>query len=133
MDKIKLAILDDNPLYLYSFADVLSLLDEFEIIISVSSLKELFESLADAKPDIIIADYEIWSSDDGSRYIGMMALYPEISVLLMSFHHPTQLAHFQKIHAKSTFLSKGEDLAIIANKLVYISNYCDFQSRDDIR
>lgn len=133
MEKIKLAILDDNPLYLYAFADVLSLLEEFEVLNSVSSLKELFESLADAKPDIIIADYEIWSSDDGSRYIGLMALYPEIAVLLMSFHHPIQLAHFQKMHGKLTFLSKAEDLAIIANKLVYISNYCDFQSRDGIK
>jgi DNA-binding NarL/FixJ family response regulator len=133
MEKIKLAILDDNPLYLYAFADVLSLLEEFEILISVSSLKELFESLADAKPDIIIVDYEMWSSEEGGCYIGMMALYPEIAVLLMSFHHPIQLVHFQKMHPKSTFLSKGEDLAIIANKLVYISNYCDFQSRDDIK
>lgn len=133
MEKIKLAILDDNPLYLYAFADVLALLAEFEVLISANTLKELFESLADVKPDVIIADYEIWSSDEDGRYIGMMSLYPEIAVLLMSFHHPIQLLHFQKMHAKSTFLSKGEDLAIIANKLVYISNYCDFQSRDDIK
>ena len=126
MDKIKLAILDDNPLYLYAFGDVLSLFDEFEVIIMANSLKELIENLADQKPDIIIADYEMWSSEEEKSYIGMMGLYPEISILLMSFHHPSQLGHYQKLHPKLSFLSKAADLAIIANKLIYISNYCDF-------
>lgn len=126
MEKIKLAILDDNPLYLYAFGDVLSLFDEFDVIIKVASVKELIENLADQKADIIIADYEIWSSDEEKRYIGMMSLYPDISILLMSFHHPSQLSHYQKLHPKLSFLSKATDLAIIANKLIYISNYSGF-------
>jgi DNA-binding NarL/FixJ family response regulator len=126
MDKIKLAILDDNPLYLYAFGDVLSLFDEFDVIIKAATLKELIENLADQKPDIIIADYEMWSSDEEKRYIGMMGLYPEISILLMSFHYPSQLNYYQKLHPKLSFLSKAADLAIIANKLVYISNYSGF-------
>ena len=130
MEKIKLAIVDDNALYLYAFGDVLSLFDEFEVIIKASSLKELFENLTDQKPDIIIADYEMWSADQENSYIGMMSLYPEISILLMSFHYPSQLIHYQKLHPKVSFLSKAEDLAIIANKLIYISNYCDFLRND---
>jgi DNA-binding NarL/FixJ family response regulator len=130
MEKIKLAILDDNALYLYAFGDVLSLFDEFDVIIKANCLKELLENLADQKPDIIIADYELWSSDAENTYIGMMSLYPEISILLMSFHQPGQLIHYQKLHPKVSFLSKAEDLAIIANKLIYLSNYCHFLRND---
>jgi DNA-binding NarL/FixJ family response regulator len=117
-------------LYLYAFGDVLSLFDEFDVIIKENSLKKLLENLADQKPDIVIADYELWSSDAEDTYIGMMSLYPEVSILLMSFHHPSQLVYYQKLHPKVSFLSKAEDLAIIANKLIYISNYCDFLRND---
>jgi DNA-binding NarL/FixJ family response regulator len=125
MGKIRIALLDDNPLYLMAFADVIDAYGECRVVARAHSLPELMEAVALHGPDLIVADSEVIDQSVQEVLTGLVSLYGHIPILLMGFEPPGHLDLLRDAHPNIRYLPKDRSLDGILNALVYITNYCD--------
>lgn len=129
MDKIKIALLDANFVYLNALADYLSSQGEFEVVAEGTDVAGLMESMEGESPDILIADCGFL---EGNDHMGLLAPFvenPDMRLLIMGFDMPEKWLRERQDDAPVSFMSKDCDSWNLANRLVYIGSYCGSQQR----
>jgi hypothetical protein len=125
MEKIKLAIIDDNHLFLNALTEVLISYDLFEVIIVSKNFLELLNLLKEEEPHIILMDTGVFEKIDEYVRDGFLKLISTSAFVLMGFKIPKLMQAYKKNHSGMRFLSKDSSRYIIAYTLIDLMDHLD--------
>lgn len=91
MKKINIAIVDDHSLFLEGLSSILKDVDNFKIIITASSAKELLNQPNLATIDVLISDISMPEMDGIALSQIIKKQFPTIKILILSMHEETQI------------------------------------------
>ena len=104
---VRLALVDDNPVYLFALTHVLKNMDEFVVSISSEDFKEYLEALGDEEVDIILIDVSVLLGLRPQILKGYLKYVRDIPVMVMGMDRPSQMDELQTLHPNIRFLAKG--------------------------
>ncbi|MFN5773081.1 response regulator [Flavobacterium sp.] len=91
MKKINIAIVDDHSLFLEGLSSILKDVDNFKILITASSAKELLNQPNLATIDVLISDISMPEMDGIALSQIIKKQFPTIKILIVSMHEETQI------------------------------------------
>jgi DNA-binding NarL/FixJ family response regulator len=106
MMNVRLAVVDENPLYLFALTYVLKNIDEFVVSISSQDFKEYLEALEDEEVDIILIDAAVLLGLRPQILKGYLNYIRDIPVMVMGLDRPIQMDELQTLHPNIRFLAK---------------------------
>ncbi|MEO0339510.1 MAG: response regulator transcription factor [Bacteroidota bacterium] len=113
MKPIRLAIADDQLLFLKGLKLLLKSFEEIELIIEAHNGQELLDAIAQQEPDVVITDLRMPILDGLEATEQIKALYPNIKILLLSMYDDERLInHMMKVGANG-YLLKNEEPEVL--------------------
>ena len=113
MPSIKLAIADDQVLFLKGLRLLMQSFEEIELIIEATNGQELIEAVALNPPDVILMDLRMPVMDGLAATEKIKALYPAIKIILLTMYDEERLInHMMKVGANG-YLLKNEEPEIL--------------------
>jgi DNA-binding NarL/FixJ family response regulator len=91
MKKINIAIVDDHSLFLEGLSSILKDIDNFKILITASSAKELLNQPNLATIDVLISDISMPEMDGLALSQIIKKQFPSIKILIVSMHEETKI------------------------------------------
>ena len=86
MDKITLAVSDDNKLFRNTLINTLKSESDFEVIFEAEDGYQLLESLKTIQPHIILMDIQMPKMNGMEASTKVLELYPNIKIIAYSQH-----------------------------------------------
>ncbi|MFK8105335.1 MAG: response regulator [Saprospiraceae bacterium] len=110
---IKLAICDDQVLFLRGLKYIIADFDEIEIIIEVTRGEDLLEQVKFNRPDVVLLDMKMPGMDGIEVTRFLRTNFPEIKIILLSMYDEERLiTHVLEIGANG-YLLKNEEPEIL--------------------
>lgn len=118
MDKISIAIVDDEALIVALLADFLGEQENIDILFTAESGEEFLEKLSSQTnmPDIVVSDLKMKEIDGSELTVKLKSDYPEIQIIIMSSHYKRSFMGFMLKTGVSAFIPKG----IVPKKLLEV-------------
>jgi DNA-binding NarL/FixJ family response regulator len=91
MKKINIAIVDDHSLFLEGLSSILKDVDNFKILITASSAKELLNQPNLATIDVLISDISMPEMDGLELSQIIKKQFPTMKILIVSMHEETKI------------------------------------------
>lgn len=126
MNKIKLAVVDDQKLFRKGLISLIEEFDEFEVIIEASSGRELLELVECKAPDVILLDILMPEMDEIRIIERLRRSNPEIKILVLSeVNEEKTILQLIESGARG-FLLKDNDIATVVDAIhsVIRNGYC---------
>ncbi len=110
---IKIALVDDESLFLEGLAGLLSGPEEITVVITTTDGNDLLRTLSRTSeenfPDIILADIQMPAMNGFEMVEQLKQLYPDLKIIILSSHYRhTVFGHMIKLGV-SAFLPKNSD------------------------
>lgn len=113
MKPIKLAIADDQILFLKGLKLLVESFEEVELIIEANDGVQLLEAIAKDQPDVILMDLKMPNMDGLEATEKIRAQYPAIKIILLSMYDEEHLInHMMKLGANG-YLLKNEEPEVL--------------------
>ncbi|MEM9921846.1 MAG: response regulator transcription factor [Bacteroidota bacterium] len=113
MHKIKLAIADDQVLFLRGLKYILQDFDDIELVIEAGNGQELLDAIPENPPQVVLLDMKMPVMDGMATTKELKTHYPEIKVILLSmFDDERLITHMMEIGANG-YLLKNEEPHIL--------------------
>lgn len=109
MKPIKLAIADDQVLFLKGLRLLINSFDGIELIIEAANGKELLEAVAAHPPDVILMDLKMPVMDGLEATERIKEQYPDIKILILSTYDEDHLIHHLMKVGANGYLLKNEE------------------------
>jgi two-component system, NarL family, response regulator DegU len=84
---IKIALVDDQPLFRAGINSLLKDFDQLHVILEASNGKELLDQLKRLKPHVILLDIEMPEMNGIETTIVLKEKYPDIKVIILTMHN----------------------------------------------
>jgi DNA-binding NarL/FixJ family response regulator len=109
MERINIAITDDDALIVTLLQGYLHNREGIEVLFTAGSGEELLEklSVAEVWPDVLLLDLKMTGMDGIEATTQLKALYPDIKVIVVSSHYQKMFMGFMLKTGVSAFLPKG--------------------------
>lgn len=113
MPPIKLAIADDQVLFIKGLRLLIQSFEGIEIVIEANNGQELIDAIAANQPDVILMDLRMPVMDGLEATEKIKALYPEMKIILLTMYDEDRLInHMMKVGANG-YLLKNEEPDIL--------------------
>ena len=112
--KIKIIVIDDHAMVAAGLSSELSQQEDFEVLATLNSPKNLAEQLDTLTPDAILMDIRMGLYNGIDVASEIKEIYPEIKIILMSGYNMGQLASDSKADA---FTSKEEPIKSLSDTI----------------
>ena len=113
MRTIKLAIVDDQNLFLKGLKFIIQTFEDVELVAEASSGQELLDKMEAACPDVVLSDIKMPGMDGIELTKTLKKRYPGIKVILLTMYDDERLiSHVMEIGANG-YLLKDEDPEIV--------------------
>lgn len=119
MPLIKVAVVDNHPMIQEGFEKSINQIPEMKLILKARNGKDLFEKLSktDILPDIIILDVEMPIMNGNQALEILKKDYPEIKVIMFSFHSGEYISNYYKAKGAASYLDKSCDYKDIEREI----------------
>jgi len=108
MEKIRVLIVDDHPIFRFGFRSLISSIPEMEVIGEATSGDAAIEEAASLEPDIILMDINMPGLNGIEATRQILATQPEIGILVITMFDDDSV--FDAMHAGARgYLLKGAD------------------------
>lgn len=102
-------LLDDHPLILRSMKAIVEMDGKFEILATCSSSHELFQTMEEKHPNIVVLDISLPDIDGFDIFTKMKAIHPEVKTIIYTMHRVRRyMEHFHQNGADGYVLKSGE-------------------------
>lgn len=117
---IKLAICDDQVLFLRGLKYIIRDFDNIEIVMEAQSGEELLEKVSQAPPDVILLDMKMPGMDGIEVTKRLKASYPAIKIILLTMYDDERLiSHVMEVGANG-YLLKNEEPDVLQEAIVSV-------------
>ena len=110
---IKLALCDDQVLFLRGLKFLFQEFDNIDVIIEATGGKELLEKLKDNLPDVILMDVKMPEMDGVEATRLVKEQYPSIKIILLSMYDDERLIHHVIENGANGYLLKNEEPQVV--------------------
>jgi len=110
---IKLALCDDQVLFLRGLKYIISDFDNIEVCLEATSGEELFNLIADNMPDVLLLDMKMPGMDGLEVTKRIKAEFPTIKVILLTMYDDERLVNHVMEHGANGYLLKNEEPEIV--------------------
>lgn len=118
---IKVAIADDQVLFLKGLKFIIETFDNVELVLEAQNGRELLDKLKEVEVNIILMDLKMPIMDGMEATIEVRKLYPAIKVIFLSMHDDERLiSHMMKIGA-SGYLLKNESPEVVRDAIIAVA------------
>ena len=115
MAKIKIAIVDDQTLFVQSFSALLGMVEDYKVIATAESGDEILKKIDKIAPDIVFVDLEMPGMDGFETTEKLLKKNPELNVLGLTSHDSNDyIIHLIEQGARG-YLTKDSDLELISD------------------
>lgn len=130
METIKLAIVDDQTLFLKGLKFIIQTFNDVELVAEAASGEELLEKMEKVRPDVVLSDIKMPGMDGIELTQKLKKRYPGIKVILLTMYDDERLiSHVMEIGANG-YLLKDEDsdivheaIRVVVEKDFYFNDY----------
>lgn len=113
MNPIRLAIADDQLLFIKGLKLLISSFEDIQLIIEAHNGQELLDAIAKQQPEVVLMDLRMPVMDGLEATKRIKAQYPKIKILLLSMYDNERLInHMMKVGANG-YLLKNEDPEVL--------------------
>lgn len=114
MEPIRVALVDDNPMFLDMLATSLGHSDQVKVVATASSVREARSTLKPGVADVAVIDIELPDGNGVGLGLGFQQADPELKVVLLSAHSMLDVVWQLpgKIGEKWSYLSKTSSASI---------------------
>ncbi|MEM7087142.1 MAG: response regulator transcription factor [Bacteroidota bacterium] len=117
---IKLALVDDQKLFLEGLKLVLSTFPEIEVVIEAYSGQGILDQLEITQPDVILLDYTMPEMDGFETLKKIKERYPEVKVIMLTMHYDESLIVLMMQNGANGYLLKDETSSIVKEAIVEV-------------
>jgi DNA-binding NarL/FixJ family response regulator len=121
MKKINIAIVDDHSLFLEGLSSILKDVDNFKIIITASSAKELLNQPNLATIDVLISDISMPEMDGIALSQIIKKQFPTIKILIVSMHEEIQIIKALIKMKIDGYLFKNADKELLVSAITSVA------------
>ncbi|WP_162127467.1 response regulator transcription factor [Flavobacterium phycosphaerae] len=121
MKKINIAIVDDHSLFLEGLSSILKDVDNFNILITASSAKELLNQPNLATIDVLISDISMPEMDGIALSQMIKKQYPTIKILIVSMHEEIQIIKALIKTKIDGYLFKNADKKLLVSAITSVA------------
>ena len=130
MKKINIAIVDDHSLFLEGLTSLLKDIENFNILITASSAKELLNQPNLAIIDVLISDICMPEIDGIALSQTIKKQFPSIKILILSMHEETQIIKALIKTKVDGYLFKNADKELLISAITSIAQGIQFFSEE---
>ena len=118
---IKVAIADDQVLFLKGLKFIIETFDNIELVLEAQNGRELLDKLKEIEVNIILMDLKMPIMDGMEATVEVRKLYPTVKVIFLSMHDDERLiSHMMKIGA-SGYLLKNESPEVVRDAIIAVA------------
>ena len=121
MKKINIAIVDDHSLFLEGLSSILKDVDNFKILITASSAKELLNQPNLATIDVLISDISMPEMDGIALSQIIKKQFPTIKILIVSMHEEIQIIKALIKMKIDGYLFKNADKELLVSAITSVA------------
>ena len=114
---IKIMIADDQELIRESLKIILSTKEEFKVIATVGSGKEVIEAIRRELPDVILMDMRMPDMDGVHCTKFVKEVYPDVKVIVLTTFDDDEYVYSALKYGASGYLLKGVSLDELSNAI----------------
>jgi DNA-binding NarL/FixJ family response regulator len=118
MNSIRVAVVDDNPVYLFALVSLLKLHDEIDVVKASHNFKDFLDEMAEEEPDLIIIDESIVEGIRDNIWISFLRYLKETPVIIMGLNDKVQIKEYEQIHPTIRYISKEMDVFGLKNRVL---------------
>jgi DNA-binding NarL/FixJ family response regulator len=118
MNSIRVAVLDDNPVYLFALVSLLKLYDEIDVVMASDNFKDFLDEMAEEEPDLIIIDESIVEGIRDNIWTSFLRYLKETPMIIMGLNGKVQIEEYEQIHPTIRYISKEFDTVILKNEVL---------------
>jgi DNA-binding NarL/FixJ family response regulator len=118
MNSIRVAVVDDNSVYLFALVSLIKLYDEIDVVIASDSFKDFLDEMAEEEPDLIIIDESIVEGIRDNIWINFLRYLKETPVIIMGLNGKVQIELYRQIHPTIRYISKEFDTVCLKNEVL---------------
>jgi DNA-binding NarL/FixJ family response regulator len=120
---VRIAIVDDNPVYRHALVELLKAHGSFEITVSADVFPDLLDGVVDREPDLILMDESVFWELPEHKRTGFLGYFSDIPFFILALDPPVGLEVYAAFHPRISFLSKESGgLHIIQRMLEMVSH-----------
>lgn len=118
MNKIKVAICDDMTFVNQCFSLLLKQTEDIELICSAESGDELFRSIKQNTPDVLLLDIQMDYADEGIDVLKQVKTqYPDMKVIMISVHEEEDYIFRCFSLGACDYIIKSDDFSVICDTI----------------
>lgn len=119
--KIKILIVDDHTIISEALASLLSTVEEFDVVGTISESKNVARCVLMLQPDLVLLDFNMPGMNGLDVTHQLLASFPKIKILILSIYNEQRhVSDFRKAGAKGYLLKSADKLLLTeAIKSVY--------------
>lgn len=122
MPTIKVALVDDQTLFLKGLRLILEGFEEIEIVIEVTSGEALFSAMSDVVPDVVLLDLKMPGMDGIEVAEKLRPQYPDVKIILLTMHDDERfIQHVLSVGANG-YLLKNEEPEVLREAINKVLN-----------
>lgn len=130
MTAIKIAIVDDQVLFLKGLRLLINTFSDIEILFEANNGEELLQSLRQQQPDVILCDLRMPVMDGLEATEHVRAQYPEVKIILLTMYDDERLINQVMKKGAHGYLLKNEEpqalkkaIQTVVEKGFYFNDY----------
>lgn len=121
MKKIKLAIVDDQKLFLEGLRFIVNSFQDIEVIIEAANGKELIELLdPENLPDVILLDLQMPEMNGLETTNYVKANFSNIKIILLTLHNNESYINLLMENGANSYLVKNEDPKVLEKAIIAV-------------
>ncbi|MEM9824888.1 MAG: response regulator transcription factor [Bacteroidota bacterium] len=113
MPPVKIAIVDDQTLFLKGLRLIISTFPDIEIMIEATNGEELLQTLTQRQPDVILLDLRMPVMDGVEVTERVKADYPDIKIILLTTYDSDRLINQLMKSGANGYLLKNEEPEVL--------------------
>jgi DNA-binding NarL/FixJ family response regulator len=118
MNNIRVAVVDDNPVYLFALVTLLKQNNELDVVIATDNFKDFLEQLTEEDPDLIIIDESVVGRIRENIWAGFLKYIRETSLIIMGLNGKRIIEEFDHTHPTIRYISKECDTVSLQNEVL---------------
>jgi len=121
MKKIRLAIVDDQKLFLEGLRFIVNSFKDIEVMMEASNGKELIELLVPGNlPDVILLDLQMPEMNGLETTNYVKANFPDIKIILLTLHNNESYISLLMENGANSYLVKNENPEVLEKAIIAV-------------
>ena len=121
MKKIRLAIVDDQKLFLEGLRFIVNSFNDIEVMMEASNGKELIELLVPGNlPDVILLDLQMPEMNGLETTNYVKANFPDIKIILLTLHNNESYISLLMENGANSYLVKNENPEVLEKAIIAV-------------